>query len=190
MKPTALLLAGGKSRRFGQDKARAVVNGRTMIEHVYEVVAQVAGPVLVSVADEKTRYPLPETVRYFVDRHANIGALAGLHAGLVAAQTPWLLAVACDMPFLTVEALRKLLEARTEDAEAVVAVSPGGQRHPLCACYRRSVLAQVEAQIENKSYALHALLDQLRTVEVALPAEVVRNINRPSDLANRAEPPG
>ncbi len=185
MNLTALILAGGKSRRFGKDKAAVVVEGKPMIERVYAAVAPLVETVLVSVADGKTWYTLPETVHYVADVHHNIGALAGMHAGLAATQTPWLLVVACDMPYLTTKGLQRLLDARSGTVEAVVAVSPDGQRHPLCAVYRQSVLATVNRQIKKRRYALHALLDELETVEVALPEAVVRNINTPGDLANR-----
>lgn len=185
MEITTLILAGGKSRRFGQDKASMVVEGKPMIERVHAAVAPLAETVLVSVADGETRYSLPETVHYVPDVHHDIGALAGLHAGLAATQTPWLVVVACDMPYLNTDALQRLLDARNDTVEAVVAVSPDGQRHPLCAVYRQSVLATVDRQIKKRYFALHALLDELETVEVVLPEAVVRNINTPDDLANR-----
>ena len=154
-----------------------------MIEHVVEVVAAVAEPVLVSVA-EAGAAPLPghPGARIVVDQFRDAGPLAGLHAGLEAAPTPWVLAVACDMPQLTAGALRTLLAARTPEADAVVARSPDERLHPLCAAYHRRTLQTVEAHLAAGRFALHAVLEHLAVHSVELSTTVLRNVNTPADL--------
>ena len=138
---------------------------------------------LVSVGSVSAK-PL-DGVACVVDRVPDAGPLAGLHAGLHATQAPWVLTVACDMPFLSAHVLHRLLAARTQTADAVVARSGDGRLHPLCACYHRRTLAVVEAHLETQRLALHALLDALKTVCVVdLPSGALRNVNRPSDLEN------
>ena len=179
---TALILAGGKSTRFGADKARHAVEGQAMIARVAEAVGAVAAEVLISVGEAGAVYDVPMS-RQVVDRYAGAGPLAGLHAGLEAAETPWLLAVACDMPFVTAEVFAALLAARGPDIEAVVARTPDGRRHPLCACYHRNTLPTVEAHLAAGTLAMRALLDGLKNVRyVDLPAGPLRNVNRVSDL--------
>ena len=182
---TGLILAGGKSRRFGEDKARHLVAGRAMIEHVVEAVAAVADALLVSVGEQGAAFEsATRTLRQVVDRYEDAGPLAGLHAGLTAAQTPWVLAVACDMPFITPEVLHALLAARGPDVAAVVARTPDGRCHPLCACYHQRTLPVVEAHLAAGTLAMHALLDHLDKVKyVDLPAGPLRNVNHLSDLA-------
>ncbi len=182
---TGLIFAGGKSRRFGQDKARHLVAGRAMIEHVVEAVAAVADALLVSVGEQGVAFEsTTRTLRPVVDRYEDAGPLAGLHAGLTAAQTPWVLAVACDMPFITPEVLQALLAARGPDVAAVVARTPDGRGHPLCACYHQRTVPVVEAHLAAGTLAMHALLDHLDKVKyVDLPAGPLRNVNHLSDLA-------
>lgn len=179
---TGLILAGGESRRFGADKALHVVRGRPMVEHVYHTIRQVADPVLVSVrSDDERARALPG--RVVEDRFPGKGPLAGLQAGLRVMKTPWLLAAACDMPFLTVEALKQLVAHCSEEGGAVVARAPDGRRHPLCACYHATVLPVVEAALHADRLALRQLLGRLApTVYVELPAAVVRNVNCPEDV--------
>lgn len=181
---TALILAGGTSTRFGADKARHRVAGRAMIGHVLDAVAAVADTVLLSVgAGGETFEEMPAAIRRVRDHYEDAGPLAGLHAGLLAAETPWLLVVACDMPFITTDVLHTLLDARSPDADAVVARTPDGRSHPLCACYHRRVLPTVEAHLAAGTLAMHALLDPLKNVRyVDLPAAPLRNVNRVSDL--------
>ncbi|HMB89606.1 MAG TPA: molybdenum cofactor guanylyltransferase [Rhodothermales bacterium] len=180
---TGLILAGGHSHRFGEDKARYEVGGQAMIARVVDTVAAVAHPVLVSVGEHSNSFAGLRNVGYVVDHYKDAGPLAGLHAGLHKAQTPWLLAIACDMPFLAVEVLRTLLAARTPTADAIVARTPDGRLHPLCACYHTRTLSVVREQMEGGNRALHALLNGLpQVLFVDLPATPLRNVNRPADL--------
>ena len=180
---TGLLVAGGQSRRFGADKARHPVEGRPMIERVHGVLSPLVATVLVSVRDRDTDYALP--ARRVVDAYPGAGPLAGLHAGLRHCQTPWLLALACDLPFLRAETLQALLAARPEDTEQpVVACTPDGQRHPLCALYPRSLAPVAERLLEADRRAMHALLRAAGPgCEVAVPQEPLQNVNEPSDLS-------
>ncbi len=179
---TGLILAGGKSTRFGADKAQHAVEGRAMIERVAEVVGAMAEVVLIGVGEAGAGYGVP-SARQVVDRYKDAGPLAGLHAGLEAAETPWVLVVACDMPFVTGEVLGALLDARGPDVAAVVARTPDGRRHPLCACYHQNTLPTVEAHLAAGTRAMHRLLDRLKNVcYVDLPAGPLRNVNRVSDL--------
>ncbi len=115
-----------------------------------------------------------------------VGPLAGLQAGLRAMNTPWLLAVACDMPFITQDVLRALVQARTPETVAIVARTPDGRWHPLCACYHQQTVSIVEEQLNQGIYALHAMLERLdRVAFVDLPSDPLRNINHPTDLSNR-----
>ncbi len=185
---TALVLAGGKSTRFGADKARYAVGGQPMIARVLEAAAAVAAEVRISVGQEGA--PLPEParrVRRVIDHYRDAGPLAGLHAGLHAATTPWLLVVACDLPFLTADVLRILLASRAPEADAVVARAPDGRLHPLCACYHARTLPVAEAQLQAGRLAMHAFLDRLQKLRlVDLPEQPLRNINTPSDLEPNA----
>ena len=154
-----------------------------MIERVVAVVAPVAEALLISVEEEGVGYAVPGA-RQVVDRVEDAGPLAGLHAGLAVAETPWLLVVACDMPFITPAVVRALLAARGPNTEAVVARTPDGRYHPLCACYHQKMLPTVEAHLAAGTLAMHTLLDRLKNVcYVDLPAGPLRNVNRVSDLA-------
>ena len=179
---TGLILAGGASRRFGADKARAAVEGRTMIARVFEAVSAVTEEVLVSVREGGEDYGLPG-VRVVEDAVPGAGPLAGLEAGLRACRTPWLLVVACDMPFLTPDALEAIKRRRAPGLDAVVAQTPDGRLQPLCACYATRILPVVEARLRSGRRSMRGLLERLGAVRVApLPEAPLRNVNRPGDL--------
>lgn len=178
---TGLILAGGYSRRFGSDKVRYPIEGRTMIRHVYDTLAPLLRTIFVSVRDEEQRLDLP--VRKVPDRFPGAGPLAGIHAGMIAAETPWLLVVAADMPFITREVLETLLSARSEAFQPVVARSPDGRRQPLCACYPTQAANSAGELLDSGRRAMHEFLSAFGTVtEVPVPGEAVRNVNYPDDL--------
>ena len=104
-----------------------------------------------------------------------------------AAVRAFCLAVACDMPFVSEGVFAALLEARAPDVEAVVARTPDGRRHPLCACYHQNTRPIVEAHLAAGTLAMHALLDRLKNVRyVDLPEAPLTNVNTLSDLEGRA----
>ena len=182
---TGLLLAGGRSTRFGRDKALARLDGGPLIRRVYDAVSAVTSRVLVSFRDAHQRYPtaLPPETLYVEDATPEAGPLAGLAAGCATATTPWVLVVACDLPHLTHGVLTQLLDARSYSATAVIARTPDGRTHPHCAVYRRAAAAQaVGLLLASNNGAFHAVLDRLNTRMVEVPARYLHNVNRPEDL--------
>jgi molybdopterin-guanine dinucleotide biosynthesis protein A len=181
---TGLVLAGGRSRRFGADKARHPVAGRPMIERVYAAVAPLVEAVLVSVAASGADYGLPAA--HLPDAFPGAGPLAGLHAGLTVAATPWVLAVPCDVPFITTASLERLVSRRGAGVDAVVACGPDGRLQPLCGCYAVRTLPTLTAALAGGQHTVRAWLHRLKAVEVVtLPAAVLANINHPDDLGRR-----
>ena len=178
---TGLIVAGGQSRRFGSDKARHPVDGRPMIERVYDVLSPLVETVLVSVRTLDADYHLP--AQRVADEYPGAGPLAGLHAGLRRCQTPWLLALACDVPFLTSETLQVLLAAREGTDRLVVARTPDGRRHPLCALYPRALGPLAERLLKAEHLAMHELLRTAGPVrEVRVPEAPLQNVNEQRDL--------
>ncbi len=185
-----LVLAGGRSLRFGTDKAWFKVRGRPMIERVASTVSTVCSPVLISLGFETHDLPLAD-VRSVRDRFPGAGPLAGIEAGLSAANTDWVLVVACDMPFITAAALRIVLRARTPSTKAVIAIDSTGRSHPLCGCYRRDLVESIQTRLSTGRRSMHGFLARLdSTRKVVLPDISLHNMNRPEDLVGSLKPNG
>jgi molybdenum cofactor guanylyltransferase len=178
---TGLILAGGQSRRFGSDKALAERDGRPLVARVYDALAPHCMGVLVATGPTLRTYPVP--ARPVLDVVPDAGPLAGLAAGLAASRTAWLLVAACDLAYLTADALTPLLDAATADADAVVALDGEGRPQPVCALYHTRIAPTVAAHLREGRRALFALLDRLTVTAVALPADSLRNANTPDQLA-------
>ncbi|GAB1232208.1 molybdenum cofactor guanylyltransferase [Ferrigenium sp. UT4] len=153
---TALILAGGESRRMGQDKANLVLDGQTLLQRMAGIVQPLFAEVIVSVRQPRREVALPQVC----DDPGQVGPLAGLAAGLARAKTSWVFAVACDMPFITPVLIEYL--ARQRGAYQAVVPRVHGYPQPLAAFYAAACLPAVHACLEgNGKHSLRALLDTL-----------------------------
>lgn len=102
------ILAGGKSKRMGQDKAFLQVGKKMVIERVIERVQPLTDDLFISTntPDAFSRFNLPMVG----DIHPNKAALGGIYSAIHAAQHQNVLIVACDMPFLNVDLLSYLIQ--------------------------------------------------------------------------------
>jgi molybdopterin-guanine dinucleotide biosynthesis protein A len=106
-KVSAVILAGGKSRRMGRDKALLEFDGKTLIERVIERVRTVSDDIIIVCNDVDTYAKFG--VRIVTDVIPGKGSLGGLYSGMLAAREEYALALACDMPFLNDALLRYLI---------------------------------------------------------------------------------
>ena len=165
---TAVILAGGKSQRMGRDKASLLLGEQTLLQHVAAILQTTFPRVLVSVRQLRPDIALPQ-IR---DTYAEAGPLAGLYTALTHAETPWIFAVATDMPFVQ-PALIDYLAKQRDGFQAVVPVVHGHPQ-PLAAFYATSCLTPFRALLEgNGKRSLRSALEPLK----------VRYINEADQLA-------
>lgn len=130
---TGLVLAGGRSSRFGRDKLAERYLGMPILHHAVLRLAEVCGEIVVALAPEASEPDLPEgiPVRFTRDAKEGEGPLAGVHAGLGLVPSGPVLIVAGDMPRLGVPVLRELLRTAATTAAAAVALLDGGSVRPV-----------------------------------------------------------
>lgn len=183
---TLAILAGGQGARLGgAAKGLLTVEGRTTLERLLALGSHFGDVVLVANAPQPYARFGARTV---ADAVKGKGAPGGVHAALGAARTPWVFAVACDMPFVTEAAARVVLDARAEDVDAVC-FEREGRWEPLLAAYRAGLVARWgEALAEDPSMRRVLLRFRTRTLpEAALRAvdpelRALANVNTPEDL--------
>ncbi|GCE13840.1 molybdenum cofactor guanylyltransferase [Tengunoibacter tsumagoiensis] len=197
---TGLLLAGGRSRRMGQDKALLPVPGaqeETFIEHLLRLLAPFCQELLlvtrdVSQAADYAKYMLP-SVRTVTDKLPDTGPLMGLYSGLSAMTTSHAFVTAVDTPFLQPELLAFLLSQPLTDRPVIPVVEERPQ--VLTAIYPRSILPVIEQRLLEGRRDPRSLLDhcavqfvtmaQLRTYDPQLRSFL--NLNTPEELADQQE---
>jgi molybdopterin-guanine dinucleotide biosynthesis protein A len=155
---TGVILAGGRSRRMGRDKALLPFGPGLLIERVIEVVQQVTTDViLITNTPERYRhFGLP----MFSDVIPEAGSLGGVYTGLVSAKTPYSLCLACDMPFVKPAFLRYLCDT-TADADVVIPRNAAAFQ-PLCAIYAQTCRESIRHNIEADQLAITSFFDEVR----------------------------
>ncbi|ALF55540.1 molybdopterin-guanine dinucleotide biosynthesis protein A [Nostoc piscinale CENA21] len=185
---TAIVLAGGKSSRMGQDKALLCVDGVPLLQRVCHIAAACAETVYI-VTPWPERYQnltLPRC-EFILEATVNQGPLVGFAQGLAQVQTDWVLLLACDLPKLQVEVLQGWiaeLDNVGEDAIAALAHHTKGWE-PLCGFYRRRCLPQLLDFINQGGRSFQQWLQQSSVQVLALPdTKMLLNCNTPEDWAS------
>jgi molybdenum cofactor guanylyltransferase len=173
---TGVLLVGGASTRFGSPKALARLGGETLAERAWRTlgdtcderiaVGKAAGPGLpFPVVDDGTEVRAP---------------IAGVVAGLAAAETDLAVCVPVDCPLVTPELLRALADA----CAGVDAAVP--QTGPLPGAYRKSALPVLQRRLAAERLSLRDALRELDTRAVELDEALLVNVNTPGVLERLA----
>jgi molybdopterin-guanine dinucleotide biosynthesis protein A len=196
-KISALILAGGRSSRMGQDKAWLELGGMPLVEHAARRVMPLVDELLFSTNQAEPFEPLlrrlPIRAQLVGDEIPGAGPLAGIAGGLGAASFDLVLVLAVDMPFAQPELLSHMA-VLAADYQAVVpkipnAISGEVIAEPLHAFYRRSCLASISAHLQAGDRRVVSFLADVRTCWIP-PEEVAhfdpnfisfRNLNTPED---------
>lgn len=197
MRPPAdvigVILAGGRSRRFGSDKAFARLGERSLIDHVRQRFAGQVGAVVISgdPADPRlAALALPVVPdRLTAVDGGSLGPLAGIHAALcwTAAQAPqavWLAAVSVDTPLLPLDLIDRLREAAGHGAPLACA-GAGGRVHPIPSLWSVRLVDELEQTLRRGERAVHAVAARLGAATADFPEappDAFANVNTPADL--------
>jgi len=153
---TGVLLAGGKSRRMGEDKRFLVLGEQTLLERGLAVLCSIFQHVLVVIAQDSP--PLHVDVRVVRDLIPDCGSLGGLYTGLMQATTPCIFAVACDMPFLNRVVIAQF--TNREAAADVVMAKLGGRLHPMHALYGKRCLPALEQMVQARQLKIQEVVSE------------------------------
>jgi molybdopterin-guanine dinucleotide biosynthesis protein A len=186
---TGVLLAGGKSRRMGEDKRYLVVGEQTLLERGLAVLRSIFQEVLVVIAQDSP--PLDIEARVVRDLVPDCGSLGGLYTGLTQATAPYIFVAACDMPFLDPAVIAQFTNRRT--STDIVMAKFAARLHPMHALYSKRCLPVVEQMIQARQLKIQEMVSgpSLRTRYVT-EADLLtldpswrsfQNVNTPEDLA-------
>ncbi len=173
-RPTGVVLAGGRSRRFGDDKLRATVGGLPLLRRAVERLAPLCAEVIVVAnAGRRIGPRVRERARVVRDDLPGAGPLAGLATGLRHARTEVVFAVGGDMPLVNLEAV-KLVVGALGDHDAAVPLLRGRPQVLHAAYAVRVGGAASEALRRGES----SIVGLLRGLDVAwLPERLIRSVD-------------
>ncbi|HLB23621.1 MAG TPA: molybdenum cofactor guanylyltransferase [Dehalococcoidia bacterium] len=188
----AIVLAGGRSTRLGRDKASEMLLDRPLLQHVLDRLDGIVGEIVVVRAPGQS---LPEVraavpVRDAEDDYPGCGPLGGIATGLARIEAGRALAVACDMPLLSVPLLAELLR-RSAGCDVVMPVLQYPE--PLHAVYGPACLGPMRARLEAGQYKITSFLgavhvcymheDECRALDRGLHSFLNTNTEADLDLA-------
>ncbi len=142
------ILAGGKSRRFGEDKLLYKLNGKRTIEHVIEAVKKVCKEVYI-VAKEKEKFKEMD-VPVILDEFEEYASLIGIYTALKHAKGNALI-ISGDMPLIKPSVLKKLMELHEKE----ITIFKDKERiYPFPGIYSKSLLNILEERIKRKDFRI------------------------------------
>jgi molybdopterin-guanine dinucleotide biosynthesis protein A len=185
---TGVLLAGGNSRRMGEDKRYLVVGEQTLLARGLVVLRSIFQEVLVIIAQDSL--PLNVDARVVRDLVPDCGSLGGLYTGLTQATTPYIFVVACDMPFLDPAVITQFTSRRA--SADIVMAKLAARLHPMHALYSKGCLPVLEQMIRARQLKIQEMVSHSSLhVRYVTDADLLtidpsgrsfQNVNTPADL--------
>lgn len=181
---TAIILAGGRgSRMGGLDKGLVMYAGKRLVEHALENISSQTRSILINAnrnheAYQSLGYPVVSDLQDRFD-----GPLAGMQAGLHAANSEWLLCVPCDSPHLPMNLIERLKQAALAHQVKIAIAKSGGQVHPVICLLHTSLTQGLDTFLANGDRKV--LLWQTQQPHVFVDFEddsAFKNINRLDSL--------
>src|SRR6266513_2361143 len=186
MSISAVLLAGGKSRRMGQDKSTILFRNAPLWRNQVDLLRKLQLQELFISAQTDPPWR-PGDIEFVSDDQPSRGPLSGIAAALSRISDGHLLALAVDMPFMTEGYLRHLCE-KVEPGRGVVPLIEN-RAEPLAAIYPREAHDDVVGALSGSDFSLQSLVEKLIAVRKLQPIRVpeeenalFQNLNEPGDL--------
>jgi molybdopterin-guanine dinucleotide biosynthesis protein A len=188
MNVECVLLAGGKNSRYGgRNKAFVEVQAKRIIDRNIEVLQEIFPQIRIVANDTELfhEFSFPLTS----DIYKEIGPVGGIHAALTTSESEAVFIFSCDMPFLSEDIIRKMIDRFAQCECDALVPKLGNKVEPMHAIYRTALLPRLEQYIkEDAKRSVYGFLKNTETAFISFDAHdsVVRkaftNINSPSDL--------
>jgi molybdenum cofactor guanylyltransferase len=183
---TGVILAGGRSRRMGRDKATLSFKDKPLITYVHGIIKQVFSEVFIISKHHTSIDGIDSPI--LKDITPKEGSLVGIASALLYATTDYVFVVGCDLPFIRKETIICMMD-QTRGKDIVIPRTDAGYE-PLHAVYNRSCLSHILRAIDRNRIKITDLLPYLSVNVVKEPAlfsnngvSIFTNINTEEDLA-------
>lgn len=192
---SAIILAGGRSSRFGEtDKSLLRIGNKTMVECIIDNLSGIVDEIIIVVSEVEQGKKVTSTigrVNIAYDSIVGFGPIAGILAGMKSAKSEYVATVACDMPFVDPDVV-ELLFSLAEGHDGAVPKWSDGNFEPLHAVYRReSMVIECERAIQRGECIIMAPLRALNVRYVSIEEDIQKidaelrtfvNVNTPDEL--------
>lgn len=178
---TGVVLAGGKSRRMGHDKALLPIDGMPFMQRILDTMSEIFPDLIISAGESKSYEQFRCRVAH--DLFPDSGPLGGIHAALLATQAESIFVTTCDMPFISSALINHILSQSDPTCPAMGMDAAGRLlllgRIPVSAA---DEISTALARGERRVSAMLALLPT-RKIDCSGFSEQIVNINTPSQYS-------
>ena len=157
---TAILLAGGESKRMGTDKAFLKLGKERLVDIVFRKLDKLFSDIIIVTDRQREFSYLPARLTGDIIKNSEKCALRGIHAGLSMANSSSCFVVGCDMPFLSLPLVHYM--SRFAANFDIVAPHLGGYYQPLFAFYKKSILNCITQRLKDNRLKLTGLYPYLK----------------------------
>jgi len=174
-KATAIILAGGSSRRMGTDKSLLPIKSKPIVEHICEQLCDSFEQILISANEVgKLAFLGFEVV---TDRQTGQGPLMGIASALEASENELNFVVACDIPDIDLKFVKRLL-TEAQEADIVIPTTDGNEKlEPLFAVYRKSTLGVINEVLASGGRKISDVFSRCNVRYVKMKAGQITNLN-------------
>ena len=158
-KITAVILAGGKSSRFGSDKAFIKIEGAPLIRKQIKILKNIFKKIII-VTNTPAKYKL-KNVKVISDIIPGLGPLSGIHAGLSASDSFYNFVMACDMPFITLSLIRYIM--RNKNSYDIIIPKIDKKTHPLFGVYSKNCIPVIEKMLKQDKLNVSSLFIKVKS---------------------------
>ena len=195
MEKSAIILAGGFSRRFGSDKGLVLLRDKPLVRHVIDKISPVVDEVLVVVSSENQKKTFElifkKDVKIIIDKENSQSPLIGAITGFEANNCEYSLLLPCDAPLVSTKIIQFLFDMSI-NRRAVIPRWPSGYIEPLQAVYQtKSALIAAKIALRQGNMNMRSMINNLQgvryistmVIEQLEPGLVTfLNVNTPEDL--------
>jgi len=175
-----VILAGGKSKRIGKDKAFLTLKGKFFITYCIEKLKEIFEDVII-ISDEIDKFSLLG-IRVFPDIIKDIGPLGGIYTALKSIEKDYAFILPCDMPLFPIQAVKEIIRHASKD-KIVIGFSKK-EIYPLFGIYPKKFKNDLENYILNGGKKVIEFIESfkgVKKVDLSKFKEYLINVNTPSD---------
>lgn len=143
---TGIILSGGNSSRMGVNKSLLMIDGKTIIERVRDLMQSIFSEVIL-ITNDPDEYEFLD-INIYKDIYIGYGPLAGIHSGLLHSSTQRNFIISCDIPLMTKEMIKHLIEFKTD--RLITIAKADGFIQQLVGVYNRDILVTVDETLKTQ----------------------------------------
>ncbi|WP_088066684.1 molybdenum cofactor guanylyltransferase [Gottfriedia luciferensis] len=190
MKIAGVVLAGGKSSRYGRPKMFEIYQNKHLYEYSVEVLKNhLVSPIVISTNENLLPLFHRNDVEYSIEKESDTyqGPLYAMyHTFTKIKDADWFFVLACDIPFITAEFVKMMINEAIESNCDAIVPTQSSKLQPLFALYHRNCIKKMEESINNKNRKLQLFLKEVNCLTISFSEEdsIFRNINSQNDWLN------